>query len=141
MFICQSINFSEGYMNNGYYITNTGTKVEFDVSEESQDYESEDKLYEYLIENSNSSNGEALMDDEDLYKCYEYLYDIDPDVEIEEIRNPDNFDMGKYILYGVQLSEDGKATIVLINGVGDYNYVNKDNYAKKIADIFFENNY
>ncbi len=78
---------------------------------------------------------------EDLYKSYLYLYDINPDVEVEEIREPDTEDRGETMLYGVQLSEDGKTTIILINGVGDYNYVNHDEHAKQIIDIFDKSDY
>ena len=131
-------NFSSGYQNYGYYITNTGNKITYDVSEESQELLDKDKLYEYLMENLDASTGEPFMTEDDLNKSYLYLYDIDPNAEVEEIRDPNIVDSGENMLYGVQLSKEGKVTIILINGVGDYNYVNHDKHAKKIVDILNE---
>ena len=139
VFIFNYSNFSLAYENNGYYITNTGSKVEYDLSEESKDLVDKDKLYKYLKDNIDVSSSEPFMEEEDLYKSYLYLYDIDPNAEVEKIREPETENRGENMLYGVQLSEEDKATIILINGVGDYNYVNHDEHAKQIADIFDEN--
>ncbi len=93
------------------------------------------------MENTDVSSGEPFMKEEDLYKCYSYLSDIDPETEIDSVYNQDGDDLGSYVLYGVQVSEDGEEKLILINDFGVFNSTNPDKYAKKIATIFDENNY
>lgn len=148
VFIYNTYGF-DGYYNDAYCITNTGNVVIFDLSQipnknatpnELYEYLEPDKLYEYAMENIDMSSSEPLMKEDDLYKCYQYLYDIDPDAKFES-EDLGVVDGGYVFLYGVQISEEGKAKIITIEEFGNEEGTNTDKDAKKIVDIFDENKY
>ena len=130
--ICRYVNPSI-YHNRGYYIDWYGNKVFFDLTNESHEFTKRDKLYEYLLTTFDSSKGKAFLNEEELKKCYEYLYSVDLDAEIEDKSYA--MDFGVVIIYGVRLTEGQEPILIELGGTGDHILTNTDEKAAKIIDI------
>ena len=120
-------------LNKGYYIDWKGNKVFFDLTNESGDYMKHKKLYEYLLTTFESVEKKPFLKEEELKKCYEYLYSVDLDAEIVEEFHANDF--GFVAIYGVRLQEGQEPTFIQLGGTGDYILTNTDENAAKIIDI------
>lgn len=131
--ICRYIDYSDSFIHRGYYLDWNGNKVYFDLTNESRDYADYNKLYEYLLTTFDSSERKPFFNEEELKKCYEYLYSVDLDAEIK--KEPYANDFGLIVIYGVRLTEGEEPIFIQLGGWGDVILTNTDENAAKIIDI------
>jgi len=129
VFIQQYINFASGYQNNGYYIDNKGNVIEFDLSEEGEQYADQLKMIEHFEKQENPTIKKTISQNE-INKYYEYLYKIDPDAEL--IKTSVGADMGANSIFGITYTKEGAIRIITIDSTGDWEVKNTDKYAQKI---------
>lgn len=80
-----------------------------------------------------SPERKPFLSEEELKKCYEYLYTIDLDAEIVEEPHGNDFGLGE--IYGARLTEGEEPTFIQLGGTGDYILTNTDENTAKIIDL------
>lgn len=128
--------YGEGYHNAGWFIDSSGNKRYFDLSNESHDYASIDKMYEYLNQHFDEFETEPFLESEQLIESYKYLGRIEKDANIEE--KCVMVDYGAVFFYGVRLSENGNPEFVFLEEYGDWERTNTDPNADKVLEIIDE---
>lgn len=129
IFIQQYINFASGYQNNGYFIDNKGNVIEFDLSEEGQQYADPLRMVGYFEKQENPIIKKTFSQNE-IDKYYGYLYKIDSNAEL--IKKSVGADMGANSIFGITYTRDGALRIITIDSTGDWEVKNTDKYAQKI---------
>lgn len=130
VFIQQYINFASGYQNNGYYIDHNGNVIEYDLSEEGEQYTDLSKMIEYFEKQDNPIIRKTISQNE-INRYYEYLYKIDS--KTEPMRKSVGADMGADSIFGITYTKDGALEIITIDSTGDWEVRNTDQYAQKIS--------
>lgn len=130
VFIQQYTNYSDSYVNRGFFIDNKGNKVTYDLSSEDKKYGEAEDLLTYL-ETMEYSEVEEYLTIENLIKYYNWLYKINLNYSLEVVYF--GFDQGTDCLYGVQYDKGKNPIIILLDEKGDRNSKNKDKYASKIV--------
>lgn len=128
--------YGEGYHNVGWFIDSSGNKRYFDLSNESRDYASIDKMYQYLNQHFDEFETEPFLESEQLSESYAYLKQIDVNAEITE--KCVMVDYGAVFFYGVRLSENGDPEFVFLEEYGDWERTNTDPNAGKVLEIIDE---
>ncbi|HSR04339.1 MAG TPA: hypothetical protein VLM88_07135 [Proteiniclasticum sp.] len=131
IFIQQYINYASGYQNNGYYIDNEGNVIEFDLSEEGEQYADQLEMIGYFEKQENQIIKKTISQNE-ISKYYEYLYKIDSNAEL--IKKSVGADMGANSIFGIAYTKEGTLRIITIDSTGDWEVKNTDKYAQKIND-------
>ncbi|RDU24202.1 hypothetical protein [Anaerosacchariphilus polymeriproducens] len=131
VFIQQYINYSDGYVNRGFFIDNKGNKVSYDLTSEDKKYNDIKEVLSYL-ENYQYNTSESSISQTDLLKYYNLIYKIDLNYKVEE--KSFGADRGSDCLYGVRYASNNSAILVLINETGDWEKNNTDRNAVKIKE-------
>lgn len=131
VFIQQFTNYSDTYINRGYFIDNEGNKVTYDLSFEDKKYANIKELLPYL-EKLQYDKSESRINQKDLLKYYDLLYKIDHNYKLDE--KSYGADQGSDAFYGVVYASNNSPNIVLIDETGDWVKKNTDSNAIKIKE-------
>jgi len=131
VFVQQFTNYSDTYINKGYFIDNEGNKVTYDLSSEDKKYADSKELLPYL-EKLQYDKSESKINQEDLQKYYDLLYKIDLNYKLDE--KSYGADQGSDSLYGVIYDSNNSHKMILIDETGDWEKKNTDSNAIKIKE-------
>ena len=140
VFIINKQEFSDDYINNGYFIDNLGNRCYFDLSSESINYADIKYLYKYLNENIEEYEKEPYLEKNQLYEAYKHLLMIDDNAEIKEVCTG-SADVGSLCYFGVRPDKDGEMEIILLNEDGDWRTTNLDKNVDDIMEIIESDNW
>lgn len=136
VFICNWQQYSDGYVNRGFFIDKFGNKVFFDLSAESQEYANINVLYTYLTENYQECEFSPYIEENKMLECYNYLLKIDANADVSEENEAVDYGMG--IIYGIRVMQGGKYEIIMLEEFGDFKRHNLDENVGPIMDILHD---
>lgn len=138
VFICTLEQFSDDFRLIWYFIDYRGNKYLFDITDEFSrmrlpiEYDNH-MVYEYLYNHMDEYDKMPCLNENQVYKCYNYLHLIKKDAEM--IKECASVDFGMYYLYGIRPSESGEREFILLEQSGDWEGYNSDEYAQRIVEI------
>lgn len=133
VFVCQHVNWADGYVNYGFYIDNYGSRVDFDVSLSDEKYSDINELITYLHEMDNRLQvTDNVFSLPELCALYTDLYKIERNSKTLR-RCFGGADMGETCFYGIVVENDKEIPVLLMEK-GNWETIRLDIHAQKILE-------